>query len=45
MAEGQPKKIIVTVKTPKEKQTIEISEDADIKEVILISHFSIVAFE
>lgn len=26
-------KITITVKTPKDKQTIEISEDADIKEV------------
>lgn len=35
MAEGQDesKKICVSVKTPKEKQIIEISEDADIKEV------------
>lgn len=27
------KKITITVKTPKEKQQIEISEDADIKDV------------
>ncbi|XP_063224696.1 ubiquilin-1 [Bacillus rossius redtenbacheri] len=33
MAEGQdsPKKITLTVKTPKEKQTIEVEEDASIK--------------
>lgn len=34
MAEGQSsQKIKITVKTPKEKQTIEIDENADIKEV------------
>lgn len=35
MAEGQgeSKKISVTVKTPKEKQIIEISADAEIKDV------------
>lgn len=35
MAEGQeaPKKITITVKTPKEKQTIECDEDASIKDV------------
>ncbi|KAG7300312.1 hypothetical protein JYU34_015901 [Plutella xylostella] len=35
MAEGQedPKKITITVKTPKEKQQIEIEEDADIKKL------------
>lgn len=35
MAEGQeePKKITITVKTPKEKQQVEIEEDADIKKV------------
>ena len=35
MAEGQePRKLItVTVKTPKDKQTIEAEEDEDIKEV------------
>lgn len=35
MAEGQddPKKITITVKTPKEKQQVEIEEDADIKRV------------
>lgn len=27
------KKITITVKTPKEKQQIEVSEDADIKDV------------
>lgn len=37
MAEGQeePKKITITVKTPKEKQQVEIEEDADIKKVSL----------
>lgn len=42
MAEGQDgsKKINVTVKTPKEKQSIEISEDAEIKDVSIPSdHF------
>ncbi|KAG6444925.1 hypothetical protein O3G_MSEX003646 [Manduca sexta] len=35
MAEGQedPKKITITVKTPKEKQQVEIAEDADIKKL------------
>lgn len=35
MAEGQddPKKITITVKTPKEKQQVEIEEDSDIKKV------------
>lgn len=34
MAEGQEaKKITITVKTPKEKQQVEIEEDADIKKV------------
>lgn len=35
MAEGQeePRKITITVKTPKEKQSIEIEEDADIKKL------------
>lgn len=35
MAEGQDtrKKITVNVKTPKEKQTVEIEEDASIKDV------------
>lgn len=35
MAEGQedPKKITITVKTPKEKQQVDIAEDADIKKV------------
>lgn len=32
--ESQKKKIAVTVKTPKEKQTIEVEEDALIKDVI-----------
>lgn len=42
MAEGQDgsKKINVTVKTPKEKQTIEISEDAEIKDVSILNFFS-----
>lgn len=37
MAEGQqeggPKKITINVKTPKEKQTVEIEENASIKDV------------
>ncbi|XP_059047887.1 ubiquilin-1 [Achroia grisella] len=35
MAEGQeePKKITITVRTPKEKQQVEIEEDADIKKL------------
>jgi len=37
MAEGQqeggPKKITINVKTPKEKQTVEIEENATIKDV------------
>ncbi|XP_023954135.1 ubiquilin-1 [Bicyclus anynana] len=35
MAEGQdePKKITITVKTPKEKQQVEIEEDSDIKKL------------
>ncbi|CAB3244564.1 unnamed protein product [Arctia plantaginis] len=35
MAEGQdePKKITITVKTPKEKQQVEIDEDADVKKL------------
>lgn len=35
MAEGQdePKKITITVKTPKEKQQVDIEEDSDIKKV------------
>lgn len=39
MAEGQedPKKITITVKTPKEKQQIEIEEDADIKKVSTVT--------
>lgn len=40
MAEGQDesvKKIQVHVKTPKEKQTIEVDENAEIKDVSLIS--------
>ncbi|XP_004929678.1 ubiquilin-1 isoform X2 [Bombyx mandarina] len=44
MAEGQddPKKITITVKTPKEKQQVEIEEDADIKRLkeVLSSKFS-----
>ncbi|KAL4710932.1 hypothetical protein ACJJTC_017897 [Scirpophaga incertulas] len=44
MAEGQedPKKITITVKTPKEKQQVEIEEDADIKKLkeALSSKFS-----
>lgn len=42
MAEGQeePKKITITVKTPKEKQQVEVEEDADIKKVCttLLNH-------
>lgn len=33
------KKITITVKTPKEKQQIEVSEDADIKDVSHIDIF------
>lgn len=34
MAEsGSEKKITITVKTPKEKQTIEVDENAEIKDV------------
>lgn len=35
MAEGQdePKKITITVKTPKEKQQVDIEEDSDIRKV------------
>lgn len=35
MAEGQdaPKKITITVKTPKDKRTIECNDDASIKDV------------
>ena len=38
MAEGHDtgKKITVTVKTPKEKQFIEISEEAEIKDVSVL---------
>lgn len=46
MAEGQEessKKITVTVKTPKEKQLVEIEEDASIKDVsfswVLFNYF------
>lgn len=41
MAEGldSSKKITITVKTPKEKQQIEISEDADIKDVSAVVIF------
>lgn len=39
MAEGQetPNKINITVKTPKEKVTIEVEEDASIKDVSKIN--------
>lgn len=39
MAEGQeePKNITITVKTPKEKQQVDIEEDADIKKVSTVS--------
>lgn len=39
MAEAQEdtKKITITVKTPKEKQQIEIEEDADIKRVSVVA--------
>lgn len=38
MAEGQDsqKKITITIKTPKEKQSVEIEEDASIKDVSTI---------
>lgn len=36
------KKITITVKTPKEKQQIEISEDADIKDVSVNNNFVVV---
>lgn len=38
MAEGSDsaKKITITVKTPKEKQQIEVAEDADIKDVSVV---------
>lgn len=38
MAEGQEnrKKITINVKTPKEKQSVEIEEDATIKDVSVI---------
>lgn len=35
--EGGPKKITINVKTPKEKQTVEIEENATIKEVSMIT--------
>jgi len=35
MAESSSKKIVITVKTPKEKRTIEVEEDVEIKEVCL----------
>ena len=34
MAEGGNKRIVVNVKTPKEKKTIEVEEDSGIKEVL-----------
>lgn len=43
-SENSGKKITVTVKTPKEKQGIEIDQDATIKQVFhvfMISHFYI----
>ena len=42
MAEGQDsqKKITVNIKTPKEKQTVEIEEDAMIKDVNTIIKFN-----
>lgn len=36
------KKITITVKTPKEKQQIEISEDADIKDVSAVDYFIVI---
>jgi hypothetical protein len=45
MAEGQDssKKINLTVKTPKEKQTVEVEENASIKDVcISVCMFSLV---
>lgn len=40
MAEGQEnrKKITINVKTPKEKQSVEIEEDATIKDVSVIKN-------
>lgn len=40
MAENQEtsKKITVTVKTPKEKQTVEVDEDAEIKDVSIFPY-------
>lgn len=39
MAEGQDrKKITITIKTPKEKHTVEIEEDASIKDVSTDTH-------
>lgn len=40
MAEsGSEKKITITVKTPKEKQTIEVDENAEIKDVSFNNFF------
>jgi hypothetical protein len=47
MAEGQDtsKKINLTVKTPKEKQTIEVEENASIKDVCMdVCMFSLVFY-
>lgn len=46
MAEGQdsPSKITIFIKTPKEKQTIEIEENASIKDVSCpLINFSLIA--
>lgn len=47
MAEGQEaqKKITITVKTPKEKQTIECDEDASIKDVSYNFIIKLIPFE
>jgi hypothetical protein len=47
MAEGQDssKKISLTVKTPKEKQTIEVDENASIKDVCMgVCMYSLVLY-
>jgi len=36
--EKVPVKILVTVKTPKEKRVIEVNEDASIKDVRILLH-------
>ena len=46
MAEGQdsPKKITITIKTPKEKQTVEIEEGASIIDVSFFCLFALFFF-